>query len=244
MKHKIIRAMAYLYMPFLFMVLGYFIIYIAAIPVFTMLQATASMVIAKAAPDFNQELKSIYNPIDNQEVIAPQQQDMILESMTAYPGKVSNAEKLVSIEDIMFPDNGTLFANLSCERIKLDAPVYWGDTNEILRAGVGQFMGSFLPGLNRSILLSGHNTTYFKPIKDMEVDDVIIFQTNYGVFEYQVTEIKVIPSSDAKDMLDEMLSYKVEKLIMYTCYPFETLVGTKQDRLFIFADKISGPTVE
>jgi sortase A len=41
-----------------------------------------------------------------------------------------------------------------------------------------------------------------------------------------------------------MLSYQQEKLIIYTCYPFETLVGTKQERLFVFADKISGPTVE
>jgi sortase A len=50
--------------------------------------------------------------------------------------------------------------------------------------------------------------------------------------------------NDAKEMQEELLSYEEEKLIMYTCYPFETLVGTKQDRLFVFADKISGPVVE
>ena len=33
-----------------------------------------------------------------------------------------------------------------------------------------------------------------------------------------------------------------EQLILFTCYPVEGL-GEKEDRFFVYADKISGPTV-
>lgn len=248
MKHKIFRAMAYIFMPFIFTILGYFIIYLATEPVLSMLQVTLRMVLAKEMPEFDQELKSIYNPIGNQEVMVLQQ-GKITESTDKEPqnvnsGEIIPVENVVSIKDIQFPDLGTHFANLSCERIGLNAPVYWGDTDEVLKVGVGQFMGSFLPGFNRSILLSGHNTTYFKPLRIIEAGDVITYHTNYGIFEYKVTEVNVISSSDAENRLNDMLSFEEEKLFMYTCYPFETLVGTKRDRLFVFAVKISGPIVE
>jgi sortase A len=239
--------MAYVYMPLLFTSLGYIVIYIAAVPVISMLQATGSMVIANEVPDFNRELKSIYNRASKEEVEVLSQVaagTVGLGQGSEAPSEEAKVNNVISIKDIQFPEHGTHFANLSCERIELNAPVYWGDTNEVLKAGVGQYMGSFLPGFGRTILLSGHNTTYFKPLQLIEVGDVIAYNTNYGDFQYKVTDVQVLPSSDARDMQEDLLSNKQEELIMYTCYPFETLVGTKQDRLFVFADKISGPTVE
>jgi sortase A len=221
-------------------------IYIAAVPMLTMLQATGSMVIANEMPKFNQELKSIYDPSVRNEIETLNQvaEEVDQESGSDSSREVITSDQAISITDIQFPEHGTHFANLSCERIELDASVYWGDTDEILKAGIGQYMGSFLPGFDRTILLSAHNTTYFKPLQFIKVGDTIIFNTNYGMYEYKVAEVQVMHVNEAKDMQDEMLSYEQEKLIMYTCYPFETLVGTKQERLFVFADKLSGPVVE
>lgn len=226
MRNKVIRLMAYVYMPLIFTVLGYFVIYIAAAPVLDMLQAVGSMVLAKEIPDFNPELKSIYNP-----------------QATGTEVSTEQDKNIISVKDVEFPDNGTQYANITCDRIKLDAPVYWGDTNAILKAGAGQFMGSFMPGFQKSILLSGHNTTFFKPLQNIKTGDIITFTTNYGFYEYKVSDVQVIHEKDAAAMRDELLSYDQEKLIMYTCYPFETLVGRKQQRLFVFADKIKGPEV-
>jgi sortase A len=221
LKHKVLKLMAYIYMPLIFTVLGYSVMYIAAAPVLDMLQAVGSMVIAKEVPQFHQDMKSIYSP-----------------------GNEKSKDKIVSVKDIKFPDSGTHFANLTCKRIALDAPVYWGDTADILKVGAGQFMGSFLPGFGKSMLISAHNTTYFKPLQYAKKGDVITYKTNYGVFQYKITEVKVINENVANNMRNVWLSYKKEKLMMYTCYPFKTLVGRKTNRLFIFADKISGPTVQ
>jgi sortase A len=153
------------------------------------------------------------------------------------------AENIVNIKDIQYPKLGEHYAMLTCERIQLDVPVYWGDTTKILNAGVGQFMGSFLPGFDRSILLSAHNTTYFKPIERIKVGDIVIYDTNYGEFQYIVDEVSIINVEEAEDMLNHLLALHEEKLIMYTCYPFQSLAGNKEKRMFAFADKLTGPRV-
>lgn len=227
MKHKVIKLMAYIYMPLIFTLLGYSIAYIALMPVLDMLQAVGSMVVAEEVPNFNAELKSIYDPSKNAEEVV-----------------TNDKQNVISLKDIKYPDFETQYAKISCKKINLDAPLYWGDSDAVLKAGVGNFMGSFMPGFGKSILLSGHNTTYFKPLQDIAVNDIVTIDTNYGKFEYKVTEVKVLNEGVAANMRNDMLSLKTEKLIMYTCYPFKTLVGRKTDRLFVFADKISGPTVE
>ena len=60
------------------------------------------------------------------------------------------------------------------------------------------------------------------------------------MYQYQVsrTDVKDHNDSTAYDLLQEK-----EELVMYTCYPFETMVGTKTDRFFVYCEKISGPTV-
>jgi sortase A len=239
--------MAYVYMPLIFTLLGYGTITIAAAPFVPMLQATGGMLIAEEAPRFNQELKSIFQPNASKEAVAAKQEKSSEQAaMTGSNTEIEIPEKsnTVSMKSINFPDHGTHYAEVSCDRIQLKAPVYWGDTDDILKVGVGQFMGSFLPGFDRSILLSGHNTTFFKPLQLVEEDDIITLRTNYGEYRYQVMEVTVILAEDAKKKMDELLSYEKEKLILYTCYPFETLLGTKQERLFVFADIITGPKVE
>ena len=59
MKHKLIRIMAYVYMPFLFAVLGYSIMYIIAVPSIRLLISTFS--IDEAITYDKHELKTIYN---------------------------------------------------------------------------------------------------------------------------------------------------------------------------------------
>ena len=233
MGRKIIRILSYVYMPILFMIVGYGILYIAIAPEIDVLRAAVSMVIDKEIPDINPTLAASYNSTEQAETLTEQ----TIISPTEIP-------KQVSIEEIEFPDVGTHFGRLTCERIGLDAPVYWGDSKAILKEGIGQFVGSFLPGFERSILLSGHNTTFFKSLQYLEAGDIIVCQTNYGIYEYQAMKLEVMKAEDAKHQLDDMLSVDSEELIMYTCYPFDQMIGNSADRLFVFGSKISGTRVE
>ncbi len=90
------------------------------------------------------------------------------EGRTALPGTVSAAAQAASGDilkgnpymlctDVEWPEPGDHYAQLECDRIELDAPVYWYDTPEILAAGVGQSIASKPPGYGRLVLLSAHN---------------------------------------------------------------------------------------
>lgn len=219
MKHKMKRLMAYVYMPLIFTIIGYGFIYLLIAPYMDSIINIGSAVMVQKAPEFHTRLDSIY---EENTISVEEQSDTVSE------------------ESIVWPKYGEQYGELSCERIQLDAPVYFGDNNDILREGIGQYIGTFLPGYNRLILLAGHNTTYFKPLQNVEQGDVFVFRTNYGVYQYEVTETKVAAHDDssAYDLLMEE-----EMLVMYTCYPFETLVGTKTDRFFVYAKKVQGPVV-
>lgn len=211
--------MAYFYMPLIFTVIGYGVLCIAGAPVFELLYNIGSMIMVQEIPDFHTDLESIYKapsvPLEQQ-------------------------PESVSASQITWPSYGQKYGELTCERLQLEAPVYFGDNNDILRVGAGQYIGSFLPGYGRIIMLCAHNTTFFKPLQNVQKGDVFEFNTNYGQYKYKVTETRIADHEDssAYDLMKEK-----EQLIMYTCYPFETLAGTKTDRLFVYAEKIAGPAV-
>ena len=211
--------MAYVYMPLFFTVIGYGILWVATAPVINFVYNIGSMVMAQDVPEFNTDLGSVF--VGNE-------------------GSPEEQPETVSASVITQPSFGDEYGHITCDRIGLDAPVYFGDNNDILRVGAGQYIGSFLPGYGRTIMLCAHNTTFFKPLQVIEAGDIITFKTSYGVYQYQVsrTDVKDHNDSTAYDLLQEK-----EELVMYTCYPFETMVGTKTDRFFVYCEKISGPTV-
>jgi sortase A len=142
------------------------------------------------------------------------------------------------------PTVSTQYGELVCDRIGLDAPVYFGDTNKILRYGAGQYSYSLWPGFGRLIFLSAHNTTFFKCFKDIEVGDVINFSTHYGEFVYTVNKVEVYDEDDLGDYILEHLMDEEESLVMCTCYPFHAISGRKTDRLTVFCEKTSGPVID
>ena len=153
-------------------------------------------------------------------------------------------EPYIRIADIDFPVTGTQYAKIDCARIGLDAPVYWYDTDDILAYGVGQSIASFLPGFGRAIILSGHNTTYFRCLENITVGDIIRFDTNYYPYEYTVTDVEVLDEKAFSDVLVEKIGKEKEELVMYTCYPFYAITGRKTQRLVVTAERTKGVNVK
>lgn len=215
LKEKQKQIMAHILVPLSFLILGYSLTYIALKPVVDLGTSFIGMLITQNAPGFDGSLNSIYT------------------GNTLTGGTVPLA-------DVVIPDIGTHYAQITSTRIGLDAPVYFGDSYKILNRGVGHFGGSFLPGFGKTILLSGHNNTFFAPLEHIIVGDILTYQTNYGTYTYRVRETKILHYADptAVDLTADR-----EQLILYTCYDFSTLGGRKQQRLFVYLDRISGPDV-
>ena len=215
---KLNRVMAYIYMPLLFSFLAYAVVYIMASDIISMAVNTVRLVMADEAPDFNPEYQSVFvkNAVEISE---------------------DNGVERVKRSEVGIAEYGELYAYVRCTRIALDAPVYKGDNDDILKKGIGQNFASSQPGFGRLILLGGHNNTYFNALKNIGTDDIVEIETSYGIYKYKVTETKVVNESDstAYDFAIER-----EQLVMYTCYPFDMLSRT-QYRYFVYAELISGP---
>ena len=155
--------------------------------------------------------------------------------------KKEKQKKKISLSDIVTPKYGEQYGGLSCKELKISAPIFFGDRGNILQKGAGQYNGSFLPGEGGTILIGAHDTTYFKNLEKVKKGHKFEFYTEYGIYDYKVSDIKIYDEEDYHKAYD--LGAKKEKLILYTCYPFGKLNGTKTQRMFVYLDKISGPDI-
>ena len=211
--------MAYIYVPLLFSFIAYGVIFLLASDLIGIANNAISLIIADEAPNFETEYNSVFIK-DSVEL----QED-------------ENGALTVKRSDVGIAEYGDMYAYVRCTRIALDAPVYKGDDENILKSGIGQNFASGQPGFGKLILLSGHNNTYFNVLKNIAVDDIVEIETSYGTYEYKVTEMKVVEASD-ETAYDFGIDH--EQLIMYTCYPFDMLSSTPY-RYFVYAELISGP---
>ena len=227
------RLLAYLGMPVAFCVIGYFVLWLALQPVWGIASAAVAFLVADDAPTFNPELTSIYDPNALKPAVKP----------AVKPSSDTKAKGTIDAKDIVFPLSGEQYGQISCDEIGLDAPVYWYDSDEILAYGVGQSLISNLPGFGQIIVLAGHNTTYFKPLENAAVGNVIRFKTNYCDYEYKVTNVQVYDEKELEHLLLSKTEQEHEELILYTCYPFHAISGRKTERLVVFADRTAGTDV-
>lgn len=155
------------------------------------------------------------------------------------PNKVFFCEN----KEAMYPTNGLEYGTITCSEIDLNVPLYYGDSNSIFKKGAGQYTGDAvktgIPGQGNPIIIGGHDMTFFAPLADVKEGQVITINTSYGVFEYKVTKTKVAKYDDKS----AYATFKGEKLVLYTCYPMGALFGQKDDRFFVYADKVSGPVI-
>ena len=211
------RAMAYFLMPLLFSVIGYAVLYFAFAPVLKPVISSLNLIISDNKPDYSSRIATIFKENDS-----------------GNPNATTVDEKLVEM-----PTYGTHYARLEIESAEMVTDLYFGDSSAVLKKGVGQYIGSTIPGYGRPLLIGGHNNGQFNKLQYVKPGNIITITTNYGIYKYEVTESKIADSSDKSAY---NLSQQKEQLILYTCYPFNTL-GLTSKRFFVYGDKISGPVI-
>lgn len=124
-------------------------------------------------------------------------------------------------EIVSYPAYGDNYATLKISKLNIDLPIKFGDSKDILIDSIGHTSTSFLPGEGGTILMSGHNSkSMLENLKNISNGDKIIIETTYGVFTYEVENIKIMKLSQYNEIKIE----EKEKLILYTCYPFSDIL--------------------
>ena len=219
MKAKINKGLtAHILFPLAFLILGLLFLILTFNPVIKLVSDGFDMFSSETigrGEEINKDIYSGQNPEGNAETVPS--------STIQYP--LSGTKYgMINIET-----NGTLF----------EIPLYFGDSNSILRRGAGHYMGSHFPGEGSTILVSAHNNTYFNCLQYLKFGDKITVKTNYGIYEYAVSNTQI---KSKNDLSAYNLSASEESLVLYTCYPFNAL-GLTPNRYFVTAKLISGPRI-
>ncbi len=217
MNKFIFGAIRYIRMILLFLVLGGIVIYVAGKPIATFVMAQGNMVIATNAPVSQQGMDTDMSKL-------------VLNTNSASKTSESQAPKL-----------DTCYGTITCDRVKLSAPIYYGDSDQSLLVGVGQYPGGYVPGQGKPILIGGHDTTFFAPLEQIQIGDVVEVHMGTELHRYSVSS-KIIAMADDKAAYD--LAQNKEQLILYTCYPFGQMVGYGMNRFFVYCDPITNTQVE
>ena len=120
-----------------------------------------------------------------------------------------------------YPEYGTQYATIQIPSINVDVPVYFGDTLEILKKGVGHSSGSYFPGEGGSIIYMGHNSkNMFRRFSEVKKGDKITVKTSYGEFNYKIYDMQLIKETETDKL---PIQDQKEILMVYTCYPFNNI---------------------
>jgi len=133
---------------------------------------------------------------------------------------------------------GSAYAMIQIPSIDIEFAVVEGTDYASLKKGPGHYPDTADPwDLKGRVGIAGHRTTYMAPFFDLEdVDegDPIRLLTEYGPFEYEVTDTFVLPEDGSGIVLEQT---ERPTLVLTTCHP---KYGSSQ-RLIVEADLVSSP---
>ncbi|WP_251549455.1 class D sortase [Neobacillus sp. DSM 110989] len=133
------------------------------------------------------------------------------------------------------PSFGDTVGLLVIPKLKSELAIIEGTDPDDLAKGVGHYKGSYFPGDNGQIVLSGHRDTVFRRLGELKIGDSLQVKMPYGNFTYEITDTKIVKSDDTSIIT---LQNQKEELIVTTCYPFR-YVGNAPKRYIIYAKQKS-----
>jgi len=113
------------------------------------------------------------------------------------------------------------------------APVYEGASESNMNRGLGRIKGTAKVGTKGNLGIAGHRDGFFRPLKDLTLNQIILLSTPNDVVEYRVKSIDIV-GPDKVEVLDPT---DENSLTLVTCYPFY-FVGHAPQRLIVKAIEI------
>ena len=128
---------------------------------------------------------------------------------------------------------GSLIGRIEIPRLSLSTIVLEGDSDQVLRKGVGHIPSTSLPGGSGNVAIAGHRDTFFRALKDIRRDDKITLTTTAGTYHYRVGSVQVVRPNDTQVLAPSDQA----SLTLVTCYPFH-FIGSAPKRYIVHAQQI------
>src|SRR5512140_3462591 len=109
-----------------------------------------------------------------------------------------------------------LIGRIEIARLGLSVMIIEGDDGKTLRRAAGHVPGTALPGQLGNVGITAHRDTFFRPLRNIQMDDMITLTTLQGVYRYRVVSTKIVSPQD----VEVLGSTGGEVLTLVTCHPF------------------------
>lgn len=159
----------------------------------------------------------------------------LLEDQHAKGGGSPQANLLSPPKSSPASDTSGLIGRIEIARLGLSVIIAEGDDGKILRRAAGHVPGTALPGQRGNVGITAHRDTFFRPLRNVQLDDVITLTTLQGEYRYRVVSTKIV-SPENVAVLDPTGG---EILTLVTCYPFY-FVGAAPNRFIVRAERVNG----
>jgi sortase A len=148
---------------------------------------------------------------------------------TGPPGAATTAS--MKPEFAAGPDG--LIGRLEIVRLGISVMVVEGTTNRKLKRAAGHIQGTAMPGQRGNIGISAHRDTFFRPLRNIQANDIVTLTTPDGGYRYRVVSTRVVMPSDVAVLNSD----GNEILTLVTCYPFY-FVGAAPSRFIVRAERV------
>jgi sortase A len=120
-------------------------------------------------------------------------------------------------------------------RVGVSSAIAEGIDSSTLRHAVGHFPETPLPEQTGTVVLAGHRDTFFRGLRRIRANDLILLRTRRGEFSYRVTRTAVV----GPEHTELLHSSPDSDLTLITCFPFR-YVGPAPDRFVVQAQHVDG----
>ncbi|HWH96332.1 MAG TPA: class E sortase, partial [Baekduia sp.] len=114
---------------------------------------------------------------------------------------------------------GSALGSIAIPRIGLKSVFVQSTSHGALKKGPGHYKGTVLPGIDGTVGLAGHRTTYgapFRRVDELRKGSRIILNMPYGTFTYKVTGTRITTPSDASSLISHA---GTRRLVLTACHP-------------------------
>ena len=111
----------------------------------------------------------------------------------------------------------------------IDLIVLAGDDGATLAFGPGLSFASSMPEDHSTVMISGHRDTHFRFLQHLKKGERLILKTRAGIHYYTVSNTQVVDADNYK------VDNNGDKLILVTCFPFNSAVVGSSERYLVYA---------
>jgi sortase A len=131
------------------------------------------------------------------------------------------------------PQDGAVLGELEVPRLGLSVMVVEGVKDGDLNSAAGHIPGTALPGQPGNVGIAGHRDTFFRPLRAIQQNDMMILSTLRGAYRYRVVSLSVARPEDVQVLSPT----QHDSLTLVTCFPFD-YVGSAPERFIVRAERL------